>query len=83
MKKKKKDDNFFFVKISKIRNDKDYFILLVVFLISLYGVPIQTIGFHGFNFNDMRIIKSLSIIITISIFLFYVLFCSKNFKGDK
>ena len=79
---KKREEYFFKVfNVSKIKYDKDYFILLTIFLISLYGVPIQTMGFYNFNINDMRVIKSLSIVTIISGFLLYVLFCRKSFEG--
>lgn len=81
--KQKKDDNFFFIKISKIKTDKDYFILVVLFICFLYAIPIQRIGFYDFCFEEMRVKRSVVDIIIISIILFYILFCSKNFKRDK
>ena len=80
--KKKREEYFFKVfNVSKIKYDKDYFILLTIFLISLYGIPIKTMGFYNFNINDMRVIKSLSIVTIISGCLLYVLFCPKSFEG--
>ncbi len=38
-------------------------------------------GFYNFNINDMRVIKSLSIVTIISGCLLYVLFCPKSFEG--
>ena len=38
-------------------------------------------GFYNFNINDMRVIKSLSIVTIISGCLLYVLFCRKSFEG--
>ena len=44
--KKKREEYFFKVfNVSKIKYDKDYFILLTIFLISLYGIPIKTMGY--------------------------------------
>ncbi len=83
MKQKEDDKLFFFIKISKIKTDKDYFILVVLFICFLYAIPIQRIGFYDFCFEGMRVKRSLVDIIIISIILFYVLFCSKNFKRDK
>lgn len=83
MKQKEDDKLFFFIKISKIKTDKDYFILVVLFICFLYAIPIQRMGFYDFCFEEMRVKRSLVDIIIISIILFYVLFCLKNFKRDK
>lgn len=66
-----------------MKEDKDYFILLILFLISLYGVYIQSIGFYGFDISKTRTMKALINIIIISSFLLYVLFCPKKFKEEK
>ena len=80
MKKKDEDSKIFFFNITKLKTDKDYFILLVLFLLIIYGVPIMTLGFYGFNLSETRTLKSLSIISIDTCFLLYVLFCKKNFK---
>lgn len=51
MKQKEDDKLFFFIKISKIKTDKDYFILVVLFICFLYAIPIQRIGFYDFCFE--------------------------------
>ena len=41
----------FFFNITKLKTDKDYFILLVLFLLVIYGVLIMSIGFYGFDLS--------------------------------
>lgn len=65
----------FFFNITKLKTDKDYFILLVI-----YGVLIMSIGFYGFDLSETRTLKNLSIMIIDTYFLLNVLFCKKNFK---
>ena len=71
---------FFFFNITKLKTDKDYFILLVLFLLVIYGVLIMSIGFYGFDLSETRTLKNLSIMIIDTYFLLNVLFFKKNFK---
>ena len=78
--KNKDEDSKIFFNITKLKTDKDYFILLVLFLLVIYGVPIMSIGFYGFDLSETRTLKNLSIMIIDTYFLLNVLFCKKNFK---
>lgn len=78
--KNKDEDSKIFFNITKLKTDKDYFILLVLFLLVIYGVLIMSIGFYGFDLSETRTLKNLSIMIIDTYFLLNVLFCKKNFK---
>ena len=80
MKNKDEDSKIFFFNITKLKTDKDYFILLVLFLLVIYGVLIMSIGFYGFDLSETRTLKNLSIMSIDTYFLLNVLFCKKKFK---
>lgn len=80
MKNKDEDSKIFFFNITKLKTDKDYFILLVLFLLVIYGVLIMSIGFYGFDLSETRTLKNLNIMIIDTYFLLNVLFFKKNFK---
>ena len=61
----------FFFNITKLKTDKDYFILLVLFLFVIYGVLIMSIGFYGFDLSETRTLKNLSIMIIDTYFLYF------------
>ena len=51
MKNKDEDSKIFFFIITKLKTDKDYFFLFVLFLLVIYGVLIMSIGFYWFDLS--------------------------------